>query len=497
MATRPPRYGPSATTLYGDMQGASTKGLQASSRHRKSRVQRMRDTLRKNGYDIEARGPMTHRMLRAWHDYRTGGHPHRWNAANVAGRGKVPADVAKGVTGLAKNVIKTFSGGKGVVKKDLVKGAVQHSATKSRAAASAAKLGVKGHTKGGTGVPGLPKLTLPSTGKTNVNQLLPVGLAGKVAGLEFDPQIREAQLQQGYGKRDEAQAQRDLSSWYGQVRGSQETAGQRDTAAADSARTSVGNELQGIIKSLGGSRGAGVVGAEGLADLTALAAQGQSQEQYNADLAPILAGEEAGQHSRQAALASQAASKLGNQIIDLRGQRGQAEAKALLSILPLNNQTRQQNFSNRLAVQNAALAAKSLGVNTALDVAKVKLASQGQNQQYKLSRQKLGLAGGSNKPPVWANLNALDRQKVINSAVAQAASEIPVKKGEDHWDPTHVMNSALTLLRSGGLTSARHPTYRGAGVNKRNQVQILGAVNRGIAAARQHYKTLAGLDQTA
>jgi hypothetical protein len=406
--------------------------------------------------------------------------PHRWNASNKASSDRVPADIAKGVSAVAKNATKVFGGGKGpgeknaVVKKDLVKGAVKASATKVKAANVTKKLGVTGHQ------PGVKMPGLPSLGKSNVNQLLPTSLAGKVAGLEFDPQIREAQLQQAYGKRDEAQAQRDLSSWYGQVRGSQETAGQRDKAAADSARGSVANELQGIVQSLGGSRGAGVVGAQGMADLTSLAAQGQSQEQYNADLAPILAGEEAGQHSRQSALASQMASKLAESLINLRGQRGQAEAKALLQILPLNNQARQQNFANRQAGVNTAIAGQSLGLDMAKTLAGIRQGDRSLDIQASATKARNAKTAAGT--PSWLAMSHGDRQAAVNSALAPYLDPTSgaLLKG---LDPNNVLNKARATLRGQGFSSARKMGYKGRGVVPRAQRDILTLLHSTLAGA--------------
>ena len=329
---------------------------------------------------------------------------------------------------------------------------------------------------------GVPEVDVGGTGTA---RMLPRSMADTLAGYEFDPQIQELLTQRNQGGRDLAQHQQDIGGWYGQVRGAQETAGVRDAEAGTRARTDVSNALQGILQSLGGSRGAGMVGAAGLSDLTSLAAQGASQDRYNADMAPLLASEEAGAHSRETAMASQRKAALDSALVKTRGQRGQGVAKSLMGIIQANNQGRQTNFQNRLAVQNARLAGASLGLNADQTYAGI----EAQRASTKLNQQKLKLetlaAQQKSGKANWATLNYPDRRTVVQDSVTRALGELNPTKGG--WDAEHVYNSALAYMRTGGYTSARPHGYKGK-VNSSNRAQINAAVNRAIAAAKRAWE---------
>jgi hypothetical protein len=75
MALRPHNISHDSRYRSSTKRGDADRRAQAQQEFGGGRVYRMRATLRKNGYDVAANGPITHRMLRAWHDYRTGGHP--------------------------------------------------------------------------------------------------------------------------------------------------------------------------------------------------------------------------------------------------------------------------------------------------------------------------------------------------------------------------------------------------------------------------------------
>lgn len=319
-------------------------------------------------------------------------------------------------------------------------------------------------------------------GNPNTQKLFGRDMADKLAGYQFDPQIQELLTQINQGGRDEHQHQADIGHWYDQAEASQHTAGQRDQQAGTDARDQANKALQGILASLGGSRGAGVVGAAGMNDLTSLAAQGSSQDRFNNDMAPLLAQEAAGAHSREQALASQRAAALNTQLTGVRGQKGQAKAKALMDIIQANNQGRQGNFQNTLAIQNAKLAAASLGLNA--DQTYAGIAAQQANT--KLNAKKLALESLAAQQKTgkmdWGHLNYPDRQTVLQDAVGRAVASL----GEDHWDAPHVYNAALAILRSGGFRSARGPNYRGK-VNRQNRNQILAGLRNAINQASAAY----------
>lgn len=449
-----------------------------------------RRTLREAGYAVDRHGPLTPRLLSAWQDYNShGGHPKHWNARNpskatrsatygpsvpkrpLSAAGQAAAKAASGIAGAVRG---------GLKHKKVVPPISPHPKkrdTHDRAAAAAQDLGAQTDGTVGNNFPGVPPV---DAGGTNTASLLPRGMADTLAGYQFDPQIHELLSQLEQGKRDSSQHQSDIGNWYGQVAGAQDTARTRDTEAAQHAQGDVTGTLQSILQSLGGSRGAGVVGAAGLNDLTGLASQGASQDRYNADLAPLLKQEEAGAHSRQSAQDSQTANQRHQQLVELRGQRGQGVGKALVDIMQANNQGRQTNFQNRLAVQNAKLAGASLGLNADQTYAGIdaqKAATRQNERKLTLAEQQ---ASGR---PNWAKLNYPDRQTVVHDAVDRAASTM----APDHWDALYVRGQALKIIRAGGYSSARGPGYKGK-VNLQSRRQIQAAVDAAVQSAYQAWK---------
>jgi hypothetical protein len=477
-----------------------------------ARVQHMRQTLTKWGYNVAAKGASTPRLMHAWNHFRQNIHqPHRgarsWNKTPMGQRGgPLGLDLIRDAHGRVvgrtdatgagsrrgANAVADAGGGGGTGQRKYGRGPVQRAHARVRNRGGGPGAGPVGPGPGGGGAdpaadpnnfPGVPGV---DAGGPNTQRLLGRGMADTLAGAQFDPQIQELLTQIQQGGRDQSQHQRDISGWYDQVQGAQRTAGQRDTEASQHAHDVTSQALQGILQSLGGSRGAGVVGAAGLNDLTELASQGSSQDRYNADLAPLLQQEEAGAHSREQALGSQRASALNAALTGARGQRGQAKAKALMDIIQANNQSRQGNFQNKLAIQNAKLAAASLGLNadqtyagieaqranTVMNAEKLRMAKQSLTQQQKQGKMN------------WAQLNYPDRQTVVSDAVGRAVAAL--KQGHGNWDPQAVYASALANLRGGGFKSARAWGAKGK-YNKRNQQQIHNLLDQAIKAAQQQW----------
>jgi hypothetical protein len=430
------------------------------------------------GYRVSANGALTARLLNAWKHYSalrhaapgtSPQHAERVHHAVTAWNQEHPLDVSARKTQAYADHLKNQRGKDKKGLTNAVARAGKHTVAKSRAAAHAQHLGAGGgHKVGGGGIPGVAE-----GGPA-------IGEADQLAGLQFDPQIREATLEQLRQRRDQSQAERDIGSWSDQVSASQGTARTRDQAAGASASSDVRNVIQGLMDSLGSSRGAGVIGAAGVNDLTSLDAQGAAQNTYNNDLAPILAGERATNLSRQRALGSQQQEKLSAALIDLQGQRGQAKAKNLMDI-------KQQRFQNKLALQNAALAAESMGMKESEFQAQL----QQMGLSNKMNRAKLRAEQQANKAASghanWATMNDTDRQVMIDRALKTGMAAIP--QGAP-WDPGHVMNVALGYLRQAGFGSARKNSFtrRGGKVpNRRNQAAILGRLHQAILTAGQNY----------
>lgn len=447
----------------------------------------VRQVLIAHGYQVDKTGPLTDRLLSAWRNYRR-------TIKYGTGRGRGTGDNAQPGAHTVKewNQINPRKYGKSSgalhtiatsppAKTDFVAKANNRSKTHGKAEVHAKSLGVKTKQTKSSGMPGVGNPSLG--GNVNVNKLLPSSYAETVAAAQFDPQIAEARRALAGQQRDEAQAQRDISSWYGQVEGSQKQAASADASAGSRARADVANMIQAITGSLGGSRGAGLVAAQGANNLTALAAQGQNQDKYNAELAPILATAQADAASRQRALASQADVKSQGAIQDLLSSRGLTKAKALGDVTQMNNQSRQQNFANRQALFNASLAAQSLGLDAAKTQAQ--LASYGLDAQIKRAGLKAAKQKATNHPN-WEALDPVARENYANHAVSTAIKQLYGDQ-PSAIDPDAVANSARAILRTYGFGSARGRGYKGRVPSRQAQTHILGALNTAITTAAGKY----------
>lgn len=201
---------------------------------------------------------------------------------------------------------------------------------------------------------------------------IPTSLADKLAsasaGEQYDPQIHDIQTLLAQQPVDAAQHQKDIGNWYGQVLDALNNASTRDTAATKAGVGSLKDAVGSIISSLGGSanQGSGDVGAMGANDVGTIQALGTSQDMLNNDMAPILQGEKASQLKNQANQDALGKAQMQQQLEDLQGQRGQAigsqKANLLMQILDSNNKTAEQNFQDRLALQQAGEAAQLNGL---------------------------------------------------------------------------------------------------------------------------------------
>jgi hypothetical protein len=193
-----------------------------------------------------------------------------------------------------------------------------------------------------------------------VGENLDEGFADKLAGLQYDSGIRELQVARERLPRQGAQNLADIRNWFGQVLGAQKTATDRSQAATAAGTASVQDATKSIIASLGGSanESAGAIGAAGAEAVGTLGALGAVQDQYNSDIRPLLQGEAAAASTRERNLQRTAEQDLQNELVNLRGQRGQAASQALMGIKQYNaglDQARTQGLLS-VAGQNNSLA---------------------------------------------------------------------------------------------------------------------------------------------
>ena len=489
--------------VYAGPAGTSVPSLNDPGHLNNFHPARARAILRRWGYDVDATGPRSDRLISAWRAFRKHagtGAPnkeiaHQWNQQNLRTR-----DPGKGgkpiVGGTPSEMVNKGSGAKYTrrdaldppggkhTKPNPVVNAHDQAKTHAKASSHASALGAGGHKNGGGGIPGI------SSPGTDVNKLIPASYADSVAGMQFDPQIHQALADRAQGKANIAQSQTDIGSWYKQVQDSLAKAAADDAAAGGQTQAQVNSDIQGIVQSLGGSRGAGVVGATGVNALASIAKQAQGQTALDTQLAPIFQAEQAAAASRQAALGNQQDAQAGSVIEGLQGARGQAKTAAMQNIMQANNQSRQQNFGNQLALKNADLAAQSLGLNAANTRSTIAARNASTNYQYaslaerqaEFKAQQAGikaatrakLGGGG-----WASLPGQSKIAAISSALGFAVPQ-HTKSGKTDWQA--VQNTALAYLRGAGFHSARKLSYTGAVPDKQARNDIVNSLGLQIKA---------------
>lgn len=241
----------------------------------------------------------------------------------------------------------------------------------------------------------------------NVGNRIPLGLTRQgarpmgqgaiddlVQSMIGDQYLRQEQLVAADRARMEAQNRHNLEQiehWYDQVLRSQGVAAERDREFGRAAVESAQDATTAIIGALGGeaNEGSYVVGAAGQENVGLVNALGTIQDQYNADLAPLLEGEKAGQLTREQAMGGERLRDLSRRLLELQSERGSKEAELRFNVWQANNeildrrlQTQlairqanqalaQQRFQNRMGIRQMQIAAATAGQEGLLGLARV------------------------------------------------------------------------------------------------------------------------------
>lgn len=253
-----------------------------------------------------------------------------------------------------------------------------------------------------------------------------------VASLVGNQYTRQTDLISQERDRMEGQNRQNLErlrGWYDQVLGSQGVAAQRDEAFGRAAVESATDATTAIISALGGeaNQGSYVAGAAGQENIGNLQAIGTIQNEYNADIAPLLQAEAAGSLAREQALGSSRSRDLALRLSEMQSERGSAEADLRfklwqanneildrrlqneLSIRQMNAGTRQQNFNNRLGLMQGRMAYEAAAQQGLLDA---------QDQSFDQWAKQQGLALDAATIDQRGRMNAQDN--ATRAAIAQA-----------------------------------------------------------------------------
>jgi hypothetical protein len=205
-------------------------------------------------------------------------------------------------------------------------------------------------------------------GIQNIDPALAAQIANSTADAKDGTAISDAQLALSHDPTQAKQNLADIGNWYGQVASARKTAAGRDTAISGAGISSMKDALAAIESSLGGSANAGTssVANTGANDIGTLTALGANEDQYNADLAPLLALESSSAKSSQVARDANTQQLDRQKLTDAQSQRGAdygaTYGPLLMQILQQNNAYKQQGFTNKLAISQAAEAAQLSGL---------------------------------------------------------------------------------------------------------------------------------------
>lgn len=242
-------------------------------------------------------------------------------------------------------------------------------------------------------------------GSTKAGQKLGGGYAEQMAGLQFDAPINDIKtLIARLGPKNQ-QAINDLSQWFGDVSTLNARAGERAGQIAEDVAGRQDQAVQGLMAALGGGANAAntQLAAAQANDSGYQRVLGGIQEQYHADMDPILAHAEAAAKAREQRLNLTQMQDYQLQLAELLGQRGQAKAANQMQVDQYNNELAQQWFQNKLAKLNANLGAQAAGVDMAYKQAQM-------SAQRRESKQ----AGGAQN--VWRKMNPAQRDELLQRA---------------------------------------------------------------------------------
>lgn len=306
--------------------------------------------------------------------------------------------------------------------------------------------------------------TLLSKLDPNTYQAIPETSADAIAGMQFDPQIHELGVQKSQATAQGAQDLKDIQHWYDQIVGEQGTAAQRDKAAEQAGIGSMQDAAKAILASIGGgdSTAAGAVGGAGADAVGTLQALAQNNDQFNNDLAPLLAAEGTEAKTRQTGANAKAIQDLNAQIADALGQRGQAKTTALDQIRQQNNAGAQTDFGNQVSLAQAKAGILGQNNGTRQQTFQDKLALEQAKEAAMLTgAQIMGVgryaphaSSSVQKPganlPKGAFINATQGQK---SAVAKTIAQTLFDQNgklKPGMTPTHARALALGIIRQAG-----------------------------------------------
>lgn len=281
-------------------------------------------------------------------------------------------------------------------------------------------------------------------------EFLDESLAGKMAEMGYGPAI--AALRSELGRMEGFDPEGKIAPLFGAALKALETAALRDKEINAAGQGSMQQATEAILSSIGGADnlGSGVVGAAGAESLGTLKALGTVQEQFNADMVPVIESEKAraiaGARSRSGAQAQDVRLQLAQLLAD----QGRTRGEGLMDIRRYNNDLRNQQVDRRFALRQyqdqqgqqswqREMAEKELGLAALMN--DVKIADMEVDNRLALTReQRLRRAG-------WSGLKPGDYQKLQSDLLVS----IKAPNGKWRVPMNESWRRVLGIVKSRGL----------------------------------------------
>lgn len=358
--------------------------------------------LRAAGYNLPVTGELDDRTRSAMEDYQSGAkkrNPRRWNFMNTPlkpGRQGGQVSTVPGPRTAAN------PSGQYAVKPTRKKGRNKpRQATATSASTGGASVAGPVYTDPGPAMdyaglatnmgvdpalfrglnPRVGNLIPLSLARRGAQTMGPADINRLVATLVGDQYQRQQTLMERERERMLGQNAHNLTQirgWYDQVLGAQGKAMERDAAFGREAVQSMTDATADIVGALGGeaNEGSYVVGAAGQENIGNLGAIATIQNEYNSDMAPLLAAEGAGALAREQAAGSARNRDLAMRLSELQSNRGTAEAELRFNLWQANNEILQQRLQNELAIRQSNTGLRQQQFNNRVGLRQMLMAAQ-------------------------------------------------------------------------------------------------------------------------
>jgi hypothetical protein len=300
---------------------------------------------------------------------------------------------------------------------------------------------------------------LPTSLAKGGAQMIDPSVAGTLAGTQYDQAIADAKAALVQQQSDNAQALANVGNWYDQVLGSQGRAATADHNLSQAAQGSERDANASILASLGGGANAAgsAVAAAGQNNLGTLGALGNIEDQYNADLVPLLKLGQAGASSSQQAANARAMAAALQNVQDLTSEKGATAAKYGYDILGQNNQIRDAQATRLLNIMGQNNDTRNTRVSTRASIVGANNSTIQAKQSHDLAVRGANTADKQNQIATILGLGVDPTTGRLTPAAQQALAKVT------GMDPSALTGTdagtAAKIISSKNTLQAREDSY--------------------------------------